>query len=318
MTLVVGAAPARAQDGEPPTREAAKHFQRGVSLYGEADYRAALVEFKRAYALAPNAAVLYNIGETEYQLQEYAAALLTFRRYLSEASPGEAHRAEVESNVEVLRARVGHLSITTIPAGAEVTIDDQPVGKTPLDEPVLVSIGRRKVVAAVAGRPPVSRFVDVAADDNVSVTLQLPGSAPALASAAHGMAPVASADAGLSHGDAGATWRVVGWVSTGVLAAGAVTFAVAANKSASDLKNAKNSFPTSGATLNHDANLTSTFSILADSLTAATVVVGGITLISTLTAKSPTGSVAPGGRGAAGTGVRVVFGPAGVEATGTF
>jgi len=58
-------------------REAGKHFQRGVTLYNETDYRAALVEFRRAYDLAPNAAVLYNIGETEYQLRDYASALIT-------------------------------------------------------------------------------------------------------------------------------------------------------------------------------------------------------------------------------------------------
>jgi uncharacterized membrane protein len=53
-----------AQDVATATRDAGKHFQRGVSLYGEADYRAALIEFKRAYALAPNAAVLYHVGQT--------------------------------------------------------------------------------------------------------------------------------------------------------------------------------------------------------------------------------------------------------------
>src|ERR1043165_5818761 len=63
-------------------KEAGKHFQRGVTLYNEADYRAALVEFKRAYEIAPNSAVLYNIGQTYYQLQNYAAALVALGRYL--------------------------------------------------------------------------------------------------------------------------------------------------------------------------------------------------------------------------------------------
>ena len=97
-------------------REAARHFERGVALYGEADYRGALVEFKRTAALIPNPAVLYNIGETEYQLQEYASALTTFERYLKEAGPGDSHRAEVEGNVQALRVRVGHVIITTTAA----------------------------------------------------------------------------------------------------------------------------------------------------------------------------------------------------------
>src|SRR5579864_8475531 len=133
VAFVVSAAvavdrPASAQDAESATRDAAKHFQRGVSLYGEADYRAALVEFRRAYALVPNAAVLYNVGETEYQLQDYAGALTTFKRYLAETSPTESHRSEVESNVDVLRSRVGRLSIQTVPSGADISVDDQPIG----------------------------------------------------------------------------------------------------------------------------------------------------------------------------------------------
>ena len=48
------ALPLAARAADPNLREADKHFQHGVSLYVEADYRAALVEFTRAYALAPN------------------------------------------------------------------------------------------------------------------------------------------------------------------------------------------------------------------------------------------------------------------------
>ncbi|HXN30713.1 MAG TPA: PEGA domain-containing protein, partial [Polyangiaceae bacterium] len=265
-------------------------FQRGVVLYSEADYHAALVEFKRAYGLAPNVAVLYNVGETEYQLQDYAAALTTFKRYLAESSPTESHRAEVENSVEVLRTRVGHLSIATTPPGAEVTLDDQLVGKTPLGEPILVSIGHRKVVAMMSGRPPVTRYVDVAADDNVSLSLPLPTpSDGAQASVRSPQLTLPSDVPPVSRGG-GSTARVLGWVATGALAAGAVTFGLLANKEAGNLTTARGTFPTTLATLNHDANLTTTYSVIADSLTAAAVVIGGITLFSTVSSLSSNGA----------------------------
>ncbi|HEY4013177.1 MAG TPA: PEGA domain-containing protein [Polyangiaceae bacterium] len=296
---MVVSADATAQDAEGSTREAGKHFQRGVGLYGEADYRSALVEFKRAYALAPNVAVLYNVGETEFQLQDYAAALTTFRHYLAEAAPGEPHRGEVESNVEVLRSRVGHISVTTVPAGADITIDDQPAGKTPLEESILVGIGHRKIAAAMPGRAPVTRYVDVAADDNASVTLPL-GAADT--SGAGGTAKEATAP---SRGGGG-TLRAVGWVSAAVFAGGAVASGLLAEKAGSDLKDARNSFPTTSATLTHDAGMATTYAILADSLAAAAIVVGGITLYSTLSASSsPSGAPVRGSTG----GTRVVLGP---------
>src|SRR5580692_5914030 len=83
-----------ADDATAPQREAGRHFERAVVLYAEADYQGALVEFKRAYATAPNPIVLYNIGETEFQLQDYSGALGAFTRYLGESPPGVAHRAE--------------------------------------------------------------------------------------------------------------------------------------------------------------------------------------------------------------------------------
>jgi tetratricopeptide (TPR) repeat protein len=313
LSLAMNGAIAAAQESDSPTREAAKHFQRGVALYGEADYHAALVEFKRAYALAPNAAVLYNVGETAYQLQDYAGALTTFRRYLAEAGPTESHRTEVEANVEVLRTRVGHVTITTVPAGADIMIDDQSVGKTPFDQALLVSVGHRKVIAAVAGRPVVTRYFDVAAEDNVFLTLPLPGGAEASTAAGQSPQSTLPSDVPPASRGGGSPVRVVGWIATGALAGGAVTFGLLANKEATDLKNARNTFPTTTATLNHDANLTMTYSIIADSLTAAAVLVGGITLFSTLSSSS---SRTPA-RGSAGE-TRVMLGPASARVQLTF
>jgi tetratricopeptide (TPR) repeat protein len=273
-------------------REAARHFQRGVALYSEADYRGALVEFKRTAALIPNPAVLYNIGETEYQLQEYASALTTFERYLKEAGPSESHRAEVEGNVQVLRARVGHVIITTTPAGADIVLDDQPLGKTPLDKPVRVSIGRRKIVAALAGRLAVTRYVEIAADDVVPVSLQLlpasPNSSPVEPAPTPPQVPLAVESPRASSGPA---LRTVGWVTTGALAAGAATFGVLALRESKNLKDARQAYPTASSDLDHAARVTTTYSILADALAAGAIVVGGITLYSTLSSSQPAPSV---------------------------
>ena len=124
-------------------KEANTHFQRAVSLYSEADYRAALVEFKRAYEIAPHPSVLYNIGEAYYQLQNYAAALDTFEKFVADG--GTTHKSEVENTIAILKTRVGKVDITTPTPGWDITIDDEPAGKTPLAKPVSVSIGHRKV-----------------------------------------------------------------------------------------------------------------------------------------------------------------------------
>ena len=307
ISATVPAAEARAEDAAS-THEAAKHFQRGVSLYGEADYRAALVEFKRAYAIAPNIAVLYNVGETQFQLQDYAAALTTFDRFLAESSPTESHRAEVDGNIEILRSRVGHLIVTSAPTGADITVDDQPVGKTPLDRPLLVSIGRRKVVATVPGRPSVSRYVEVAADDNVTVALPLPAPPEADTTASAAWPPDAPHESHL-----GTTLRVAGWIGTALLAGGAGVFGYLATDESNQLQKDRATFPVAAGTLAHASNLTMTYAIAADSLAAAAVVLGGVTLVSTIASHSA-GSPA---RGAARE-VRVGLGPTSARFEMTF
>jgi tetratricopeptide (TPR) repeat protein len=273
---------AAAEDPMNAVREAGTHFERGVTLYGEADYPGALVEFKRAYTLSPNSAVLYNIGEAQYQLQDYASALVTFTRYLAEAPASNGHRSEVESDVEVLRTRVGHLSIVTVPPGADVAVDDQPAGKTPLGDRVLVGVGHRKVTAALPGRPPATRFVDVAADDNVSVTLDLLATA---SDAKPGWLSLDLAERGEARGPSrtAVALRTLGWVATGVLAVGAGGAGVLALKESAELKSERNVFPASPETLQEESARTRTYSVLADSLTTAAVVLGGITLLSTVT-----------------------------------
>jgi hypothetical protein len=316
LAFICLAAPAVHAQENNSSADAARHFARGVALYDEADYRAAVVEFERAYATVPNLAVLYDIGEAEYQMKAYAGALVTFERYLNDAPPADARRAEVAADVEVLRTRVGHLSITTLPPGAEVTVDGRAIGRTPLDKPVLVSVGRREVVASLPGRPPVVRDVDVAADDQTAVVLDLPSSdagatETATSAAPAPAAPEAQRTPAAPESSGGSTLRALGWLVTGASAAGAATFGVLTLRASSDLSRARDAYPTSAATLSHDAAVVRAYSIAADSLAAAAIVVGGVTLYSTVSSPSARES------GSIGT-ARVSIGPASARFEMTF
>ena len=260
----------------PAAKDAGKHFQRGVALYNEADYRAALVEFRRAYEIAPNAAVLYNIGQTYYQLQNYAAALTTLQHYLGEAGPSAPHRREVEQTLDTLQSRVGKVTISSNLADCEITIDDELAGKTPLGEPQLVSIGRRKVTASHAGLPSQTKQVDVAAGDTMQLAFAFaePGNVAGPAALPHPASP----DADRPAAPPKSRVPLYGWVATGAFAAGAVTTAVFALRASSDLKDARNHFPSSKDDIDHKSNRVLAFAIATDVLTAAAVVTGFFTV----------------------------------------
>lgn len=189
LALVTAAAPALAQSSAakpapaaaPEAEEGKSRFQRGVQLFREGDFRSALVEFQRSYDLSKNFKVLYNIGQTQYELSDYAGALRSFRRYLQEgASEIDAkRRGEVEDDLRKLGDRVATLDIQCNVEGAEVLVDDVVIGRTPLSEGVLVSMGRRKVVVQKDGVVAPARFVDLAGGDRVPVKVELNDARPA-------------------------------------------------------------------------------------------------------------------------------------------
>ena len=179
-------APSASAQQAPPTQSSAEtklHFQRAVKLYSEEDYRGALVEFKRAYELSNNYVILYNLGQTQFQLRDYASALSAFEKYLANGGSqiATARRQEVEKDLDDLRGRVARITIEVSVAGANVSVDDVVIGKSPLPGPVTVSTGARKLSATKEGLPSVTRTIEIAGGDKATVKLDfpVPASAPA-------------------------------------------------------------------------------------------------------------------------------------------
>ncbi len=125
---------------------ASGHFRRGVELFQEGAFRAALVEFQRAYEIAPDHRLLYNIGQTKLELQDYLGAAQSYEGYLSGGYLDIApeRRTAVEEALTALRERVASVDIAVNRKGAEVLIDDVKVGVAPLSTPVLINKYKRK------------------------------------------------------------------------------------------------------------------------------------------------------------------------------
>lgn len=155
--------------------EARLRFRRGVELYRDGDFRAALAEFKRANELGPSYRILYNIGQAQIELRNYPAARKTFVRYLEEGgSEISKERAdEIAALVATCSERVAEVTVRVNRPGAELFVDDVSIGSDPPSGLVIVGAGRRKISARVAGLPPVMRFVEVTGGDKVTVELSL-------------------------------------------------------------------------------------------------------------------------------------------------
>ena len=101
-------------------------------------------------------------------------ALNALQRYLSEggASVPASRRADVIRDIEKLKARVALIEITTTVPDAEVTIDDLPVGKSPLPKAVMVSAGKHKISVSKPGYTTATKVVEVASGDSPKILVE--------------------------------------------------------------------------------------------------------------------------------------------------
>jgi tetratricopeptide (TPR) repeat protein len=260
-------APATAAEPDG-ARRASDHFRRGVELYQEGAYRAAIVEFKRAYEIAPNYRLLYNIAQTQIQLLDYHSAAQAYEAYLAEggADVPEARRREVEDALGALRERIGRLSITVSVAGAEILVDDVKVGVSPLTAAVPVNVGRHRIQARTADGAEASQILEVAGGDLLELKLEPKKAAVAVTAPSQ---PVeAPRRARLSKSE---KYAIAG-LGLGVAAAGTAVFAgLSAKKNSEDLERALDARPNDPGKVADLRDSTQMLARTADSLAAVAV-----------------------------------------------
>lgn len=282
FALAAGPALVRAETDASADVEASRsHFDRGVDYVHDGDLKAALIEFKRAYAVSPNYRVLYNLGQVSNALSDYTEAQRYFQRYLTDGA-GEiepARKREVEALLEKLSGRIASLVLTSNMAGAELFVDDISVGKTPLTEPVRVSTGTREVTAVISGRPRLTRVIEAAGGETLAVRMEFPDEA----SEATRPAPeAASSGSAQSSGPSPALWLGIG---SGVLAVSTGVMAYLAAQDAAEFHDALER-PTTPSELDELDDSASAKALAADILLGATLVATTITVIVALQGSS--------------------------------
>jgi hypothetical protein len=231
--------PARPKPDAAAKKEAGERFKHGTELYSDGEYSVALAEFERAYALVPDYRVLYNIGQVNIQLGQYARALVTLKEYVTRGA-GELSADRIKSvqgDLDMLAGRTAAIVLEVEPEGVEVTIDGKIVGTTPVADPVVVDVGERRIDLKRAGFVAQGQTLSLAGGDRYVAQFKLvpestasdrPRSDQPVAlfppkSAASKPKPIVYA----------------GYATTGALVAGAVVTGVLGLTAAGDLKDLK-------------------------------------------------------------------------------
>jgi tetratricopeptide (TPR) repeat protein len=150
-------------------------FQKGTEYYKSERWVEAEEAFDGAWAMGKTYDIAAHLGHTEYHLGKMreAAEHLGFalRNWPLSGKPEPKELAR--TRYEEVRAKVGGIAIKVSVAGAEVAIDGQAIGTSPLAAEVMVEPGAHRVEAKLKGYKLASSAVRAMAGGTHAVKLDL-------------------------------------------------------------------------------------------------------------------------------------------------
>lgn len=162
-------------------------YERGVEAYSAGRFKDAIDLFLQADALAPSAALSFNIARAYEKIGDDAAVLQWYRDF-RRREPMAKNAAEVDARIRALEAvlaekGVQQVTIDSNPTGATVIVDDKPVGVTPFTGQL--APGRHRVVLTLKGYVDAERELSLTAEraQELEVALEAKPEAPVAAAA---------------------------------------------------------------------------------------------------------------------------------------
>jgi hypothetical protein len=160
---------------ETLTGAAKAEYEGGKILFQAKDFAAALVKFEHAYEISRDPRLLWNAAICQKELRRYTRMLATIDRLLKDGGPllTEQDRTDAAAIVKTVKEFVSPLKLTVNEPGAQVFVDGELVGTTPLPETVLVDVGSRKIRVTKPGYKEVERAVTVVGVSDVAIDVKL-------------------------------------------------------------------------------------------------------------------------------------------------
>ncbi len=155
--------------------DAKQAYESAKLLAQNGDFAGAREEFSHAYELSKDPRLLYNVAICDKGLHQYARMKNVLEQYLREggALVTPEARTAAQDALGAIRALVASLKVTVSESGAEVLVDGQSVGTTPLPSALALDLGQHRLTVQKPGFETFEQTVDVPGGAEVPVHVSL-------------------------------------------------------------------------------------------------------------------------------------------------
>jgi PEGA domain len=164
--------------GADPGKEAEEHYLRGKVLLKTGDVKGAYLEYKASWNLKQSYDIAANLGnlELEQGMPRDAAEHLAFALRTVAVTVPEDRIEAMRGLFNRARRLVGSATVKVNIAGAEILVDGQTVGRSPLAGEIFLDPGKRTIQARLSPYVPAQKVIDVAraSVEPVDLVLVLP------------------------------------------------------------------------------------------------------------------------------------------------
>jgi hypothetical protein len=135
------------------TGAAKESYEAGKVHFADGNFRGAMLKFEAAYDASKDVRLLWNAAAAARGDKRYAKALEFLNTYLKEGDGvlSAADRTDAEDSIKGLEPLVSRLRLAIAQPEAQVTVDEQLVGTSPLPRAVLLDVGPHHVVVRKPG-----------------------------------------------------------------------------------------------------------------------------------------------------------------------
>jgi hypothetical protein len=126
---------------------AKRDYDAAKMLFDDGDYATALLKYQAAYDATHDVRLLWDVAVCEKSLRHYATTLAVLTRYVAEGGDqlSASDRKDAQDLSRAIAPFTSAQSLNVSEEGAEVWIDGQLVGRSPLPSPVVLDLGTRHV-----------------------------------------------------------------------------------------------------------------------------------------------------------------------------